>query len=148
MPARRPQSADLFGKRPAKTPPRLDPLEEADQIAIFQWRRLMVPKYPELRWLHASLNGVPLSPGLAAKMRALGMTAGIADVFLPVARGGYSGLYIELKRAKGVLSDLSSAQKEFVEFVSAQGFRAEWCKGWEAAVRLITDYLEARPCQA
>jgi len=148
MPARRPQSADLFGKRQSNVSPRLDPLEEADQIALFQWRRLMVPKYPELRWLHASLNGVPLSPGLAAKMRALGMTAGIADVFLPVAKGGYSGLYIELKRAKGVPSDLSSAQKEFVEFVTGQGYLARWCKGWEAAVRLITDYLEARPCQA
>lgn len=145
MPARRPQSADLFGKRPAKTPPRLDPLEEADQIAIFQWRRLMVPKYPELRWLHASLNGVPLSPGLAAKMRALGMTAGIADVFLPVAKGGYSGLYIELKRAKGVASDLSDDQREFLGFVAGQGYRAEWCKGWEAAKNLIVEYLETKP---
>ena len=136
------QSADLFGKRQSKTPPRLDPLEEADQIALFQWRRLMVPKYPELRWLHASLNGVPLSPALAVKMRALGMTAGIADVFLPVARGGYLGLYIEMKRAKGVPSDLSDDQRDFLRFAAGQGYRAEWCKGWEAAKNLILDYLE------
>ncbi len=139
---KRPQLPDLFGNRqPRKTS--ACPLEEAEQIALFQWRDVAVKTLPELRWLHSSLNGVPLSPGLAAKMRRMGMTKGVVDVFLPVVRNGYAGLYIEMKRRNGVPSDLSDDQSEFIDFARTQGYRADWCKGWERARDLILNYLEA-----
>ena len=138
---KRPQLPDLFGNRqPRKA--RAVPLEEAEQIALFQWRDIAVKVIPELRWLHSSLNGVPLSPGLAAKMRRMGMTRGVVDVFLPIVRGGYAGLYIEMKRSNGVPSHLSASQKEFISFAREQGYRAEWCKGWIPARELILEYLE------
>lgn len=71
------------------------------------------------------------------------MTKGVVDVFLPVVRGGYSGLYIEMKRRNGVESDLSDAQSEFIHFAREQGYRADWCKGWEMAKDMILFYLEA-----
>jgi hypothetical protein len=139
---KRPQLPDLFGNRqPRKA--NVCPLEEAEQIALFQWRDVAVKSIPELRWLHSSLNGVPLSPGLAVKMRRMGMTKGVVDVFLPVVRNGYSGLYIEMKRRNGVKSDLSDAQSEFIDFAREQGYRAGWCKGWEPARDMILNYLEA-----
>lgn len=138
---------DLFGVRRPVTAKRTDPLEEAEQRALFDWRNRMTGKFPELRWLHSSLNGVPLSQGLAVKMRSLGMTAGVCDVFLPVKRGAFSGLYIEMKRLKGVPSDLSDDQEEFIQFTNEQGYYATWCKGWEAAKQVITDYLEGRVCR-
>lgn len=144
IPAQRrkqPQLPDLFGNRqPRKAS--VCPLEEAEQIALFQWRDVAVKSIPELRWLHSSLNGVPLSPGLAVKMRRMGMTKGVVDVFLPVVRNGYSGLYIEMKRRNGVKSNLSDAQSEFIDFAREQGYRAEWCKGWEPARDMILNYLE------
>lgn len=138
---KRPQLPDLFGNRqPRKA--NACPLEEAEQILLFQWRDIAVKTIPELRWLHSSLNGVPLSPGLASKMRRMGMTRGVVDVFLPIVRGGYAGLYIEMKRRNGVESDLSASQKEFIVFAREQGYRAEWCKGWIPARDLILEYLE------
>lgn len=139
---KRPQLPDLFGKRQPRKVSAV-PLEEAEQIALFQWRDVAVQAIPELRWLHSSLNGVPLSPGLALKMRRMGMTRGVVDVFLPIVRGGYAGLYIEMKRRNGVPSHLSASQKEFIAFAREQGYRAEWCKGWEPARDLILNYLEA-----
>jgi hypothetical protein len=65
------------------------------------------------------------------------------DVFLPVVRNGYSGLYIEMKRRNGVKSDLSEAQSEFIDFAREQGYLADWCKGWEPARDMILSYLEA-----
>ncbi len=139
---KRPQLPDLFGNRQPRKASAC-PLEEAEQIALFQWRDIAAKSIPELRWLHSSLNGVPLSPGLAAKMRRMGMTKGVVDVFLPVARNGYAGLYIEMKRRNGVPSDLSDDQSEFIDFAREQGYRADWCKGWERARDLILNYLEA-----
>lgn len=138
---KRPQLPDLFGNRQPRKASTVS-LEETEQILLFQWRDLSVKDIPELRWLHSSLNGVPLSPGLAVKMRRMGMTKGVVDVFLPVVRGGYSGLYIEMKRRNGVESDLSASQKEFIAFAREQGYRAEWCKGWIPARDLILEYLE------
>lgn len=138
---KRPQLPDLFGNRqPRKA--NACPLEEAEQISLFQWRDVAAQAIPELRWLHSSLNGVPLSPRLAVKMRKMGMTKGIVDVFLPVVRNGYSGLYIEMKRRNGVKSNLSDAQSKFIDFAREQGYRAEWCKGWEIAKDMILNYLE------
>ena len=139
---KRPQLPDLFGNRQPRKESAV-PLEEAEQIALFRWRDIAVKVIPELRWLHSSLNGVPLSPGLAAKMRRIGMTKGVVDVFLPVVRNGYAGLYIEIKRRNGVPSDLSDDQSEFISFARAQGYRADWCKGWEPAKDMILNYLEA-----
>ena len=139
---KRPQLPDLFGNRQPRKASTV-PLEEAEQIALFRWRDIAVKAIPELRWLHSSLNGVPLSPGLALKMRRMGMTRGVVDVFLPVVRNGYAGLYIEMKRRNGVKSDLSDAQSEFIDFARDQGYRAEWCKGWEMAKDMILNYLDA-----
>lgn len=138
---KRPQLPDLFGNRqPRKA--NACPHEETEQILLFQWRDIAVKTIPELRWLHSSLNGVPLSPGLASKMRRMGMTRGVVDVFLPIVRNGYSGLYIEMKRSNGVPSHLSASQKEFLAFAREQGYRAEWCKGWIPARDLILEYLK------
>ena len=138
---KRPQLPDLFGNRqPRKAS--IVSLEETEQIALFRWRDIAVKAIPELRWLHSSLNGVPLSPGLSLQLRRMGMTRGVVDVFLPIVRGGYAGLYIEVKRRNGVPSDLSDAQSEFIDFAREQGYRAEWCKGWIPARDLILEYLE------
>lgn len=62
------------------------------------------------------------------------------DICLPVARGAWHGLYIELKRIKG-----SHIQREQVQWIAAlekQGYRARICKGWDEARKAIEEYLE------
>lgn len=58
-------------------------------------------KYPELWLLNGSLNGVRLSIGQAVKAKRCGEKRGFPDIFLPVARKGFHGLAIELKKKKG-----------------------------------------------
>ena len=105
--------------------------ESAEQTALFCACALNVGKYPELKWFHAVPNGG--SRGDTAGLRAMrgaqlvaeGVRSGVADTCLPVKRGPYSGLYIELKKrsvkpkkatSKGGLSD---EQIEFGEFVKS-----------------------------
>jgi len=112
-----------------------------------------VGKYPELKWFHAVPNGG--SRGDTAGLRAMrgaqlvaeGVRSGVADTCLPVKRGPYSGLYIELKKrsvkpkkatSKGGLSD---EQIEFGEFVKSQGYAWYCCYGWEEAWSCLQWYL-------
>lgn len=116
--------------------------ERAEQTALFAWKRALQRKHPELRWLHSSQNGLAASSkGEAQRAKAAGMCAGVPDICLPVPRGKYGGLYIELKRKSGKRSDLSPAQLEWLQGLCDNGFRAEVAFGWEQAKNIILDYL-------
>jgi hypothetical protein len=116
------------------------PVESLEQEMVFYWARANEKAHPELKWLHSSLNGVRLRPMQAVRAKKQGMKKGIADIFLPVKRDKFSGLYIELKRLKG--STTSLEQKEFLRFVRDQGYFAEICLGANEAIKLIKKYLE------
>lgn len=126
--------------------------EAREQEYLFQWKRgIGVRRWPELRWLHASANGMAASSvGTAARMKKQGMTRGIPDLCLPVARNGFHGLYVELKRTNGTMRDLSSEQRQCLDFLREQGYQALVAFGWRDAVKVIEEYMEptSQPIQA
>ena len=69
----------------------------------------------------------------------MGVKAGVPDLFMPVARGGFHGLFIEMKRSAG--GRLSDAQNEWIDRLRAEGYLAEVCAGWEAARETVLEYL-------
>ena len=117
----------------------LIPTEAQEQTALFRWAEIVGKTHPELRLLHAIPNGGSRNPIEALHLKQQGVKAGIPDICLPCARGGRHGLYIELKRRKG--GRVSDEQREMIKALTAQGYRAEVCKGWEEAARIITEYL-------
>jgi hypothetical protein len=62
----------------------------------------------------------------------------VPDICLPVPRGGWHGLYIELKARGG---SASREQKQWLAALQRLGYRAELCVGWAQARRLIEDYM-------
>ena len=115
--------------------------EYQEQAAIFRLAQIHCRQYPELRWLNGSLNGVRLTIGQAVKMKKAGMKSGFPDLNLPVKRGGYPGLYIELKRIKG--GRVEPEQREWREFLLSQGYAHYFCKGCDEAWRVIIDYFNS-----
>lgn len=113
--------------------------EEEEQILLFQWAGYMMGTYPELKWMFHIGNGGYRSAAEAGRFKAMGVKPGVSDVFLSVPRGGYHGLYIEMKRADG--GQLSDDQREWLEDMSLCGYRAVMCHGWEAARDVLIDYL-------
>jgi hypothetical protein len=101
-----------------------------------------VQRWPELALLFAVPNGGHRDIRVAAKLKAEGVKAGVPDMCLPVPRGQFHGLWIELKAGKNTAS---TEQKWWLTELRACGHRAEVCRGWEAAARVIVDYLEQRP---
>lgn len=112
--------------------------EHAEQVALFSWAELMEAQYPELRWMHAIPNGGHRHKSVAAKMKAEGVKAGVLDVCLPVARGCWHGLYIEMKYGK---NKPTKEQKECIDFLCAQGYYVDVCYSAERAIEVVVEYL-------
>ena len=116
------------------------PTENQEQAALFEWAEAASGKYPELRLLHAIANGGKRDGRTAAVLQWTGVKPGVPDLCLPVARGGFHGLYIELKRLKG--GALSINQKTWLGLLAREGYKAVMCRGWLDARDTILNYLE------
>lgn len=116
-------------------------LESAHQQQVVEWARWASrsAKYPMLEMLHCSLNGVKLSKSQAGIAKGQGMLSGVPDLFLPVPRGKYHGLYIEMKHGSNTLTD---NQKKFLQNAANVGFAVSVCYSAQEAIKRIEDYYK------
>lgn len=113
--------------------------EHAHQVALYMWIALEGKAlHPELGLLFAIPNGGQRSPIVARKLKMEGVKPGVSDLFLPVARGGCHGLFIEMKKPKG---KASADQLEFGAKVQAQGFGFVVTDSWDKARDILLSYL-------
>lgn len=117
---------------------RIIPTEDEEQTWLFSWAAAQMGRFPELELTHHVPNGGKRSKSEAVRFRAMGVKAGVSDVCLPVPRGRYHGLYIEMKALDG---RLASEQKNFLTAVRKQGYFGVVCYGGEAAARVVLRYL-------
>jgi len=137
---RHPNFKALKGRPPSREPePRNQP-EYESQKALFQWARMpaVVRQLPGIDLLEGSMNGVKLSTAQAGKARAAGMLKGSHDVRLPVARGRWIGLSIELKYGDNVPT---AEQLAIGARLEEEGWRVHYVWEWTEAVKIITEFL-------
>lgn len=118
------------------------PTESEEQRALFHWAEYQRGNYPELSLLYHIPNGGKRSIREAVRFREEGVKAGVPDLCLPVARNGFHGLYIELKRTKG--GRTTDCQKQWLNALSSQGYCTAVCSGWAEASQLIIRYLSGK----
>ncbi len=119
---------------------RLTGSESEEQIALFQWAEVMSGKRPELALLYHVPNGGARMAATAGRLKAEGVKAGVPDVCLPVARGGYHGMYIEMKVKPNKPTKL---QLVWLSELSKQGYQTAVCYSWQEAATLIEKYLDS-----
>jgi hypothetical protein len=130
--------------KPFRLTPQI-PTEHDEQKRLFNWAERHLGTLPELRNLFAIPNGGSRGDSVksrvitGARLKAEGVKAGVPDIYLAVARNGYHGLYIELKRVKG--GRLEDDQIRWLNSLNAQGYRAVVCFGWNDARDVICRYL-------
>jgi hypothetical protein len=118
--------------------------EHGHQVALFVKFAQNFFKYPELRLAFAIPNGGMRDKITAANLKAEGVKAAVPDVFIPVARGKFHGLFVEMKRPEGPKGRAGAATPEQLKFIAdlqAQGFGAVVCVGWEQAWTVVEQYL-------
>lgn len=113
--------------------------EGGAQEMLFRWITYQLDEYPELALLYHIPNGGKRDAKTATILKRQGVKAGVPDLHLPVARGGYHGLYIELKVGDNTTT---KKQKDWIRELSKQGYLAVVCYGWDEAAKQLLDYLE------
>ena len=111
------------------------PTEHEEQAAVIVW----ADQHPIAKYLFAIPNGSHKSPAAAAKFKREGLRSGIPDLFLPVPRGVFCGLFLEMKRTKGSVT--SKEQFIWLEYLNERGYKTEICKGADEAIATIKEYL-------
>jgi hypothetical protein len=106
-----------------------DLTEHEIQSGIFAELAQYHGKIAGLEWVHSIPNGakLPYTKGKdnrricnqAVWLKNEGMTPGISDIFGPAPRGGYHGIYVEVKSRIGKASE---EQKAFMEYAAGEGF--------------------------
>lgn len=120
---------------------RLYPTEEEEQTAVMHWAEMMAGRWPELRLLFHIPNGGKRSKTEAARFRAAGVRRGVPDLFLPCARGGYHGMWIEMKAIGG---RVSREQEQWRKELMEQGYMSVVCYGAAAAIETIEKYMHLK----
>jgi len=116
--------------------------EDKEQEALFAWAKY----FNELRNIFAVPNGAFLAGDATARAKQMnrlkkqGLKTGVSDIFLPVAKNGKHGLFIEMKNASGK-GRLSGEQKDFLSEMASAGYACAICHGAGEAIDEIKDYM-------
>lgn len=84
-------------------------------------------------------NGGNRNAKEAAGLKREGVLAGVPDLMIAEPRGGFCGLFIEMKRKTG--GRVSAEQKELISKLRARGYRAEVARGVDEAWALFEEYM-------
>ena len=125
-------------KQAAKT--RKRPSEEEHRIQC-ECVKYFALQYPSLRGrLFAVPNGGRRDATTAAKLKAEGVVAGVADLILLKSNRDYGALLIEMKTRKGRQRD---SQKQWENTVCADSeYKYVVCRSFDDFKREVDDYLK------
>lgn len=114
--------------------------ESQHQMAVMKWtqQESIRRKWPELKLLFHIPNERYCTPQQGKNLQRMGVKRGVPDLFLPVPRGRYKGLWLEMKTERGTTTD---DQEWWGRQLQGQGYMWEVCHGWESAVRVLEWYL-------
>jgi hypothetical protein len=136
-----PAAAKLFKQKPIRAKP-VD-REGQEQAALMRELELRYPAVFEL--IYHVPNGGHRVKAVAGKLKAQGVKAGIPDLVLTMARGGFFGLYIEFKATPPNDAAISPSQHERIRKLNEQGYLAVVCRGHFDTVEQIRAYLRLAP---
>lgn len=114
--------------------------EAEEQIALMNWAQMMSGVIPELKMLYHVPNEGKRSKAAGGKLKAMGLKKGVPDIVLPVPRGKYHGLYMELKRVDS--GHATEEQLWWLEQLEWYGYAVTICRGWQNASKAIMNYLK------
>jgi hypothetical protein len=115
--------------------------EQAELIREFE---RLYPQYAD--YLFAIPNGGSRRNKFEGyRLKAQGVKAGVSDLFLPIPRGGFHGIWIEFKAAPPFDAAVTDSQKEWLAKMKEQGYDAHLAKGVAAALEIFSHYLRRAP---
>lgn len=112
--------------------------ESEEQQALFTWAEYEKHNIPELELLYHIPNGGKRNAREAARLKREGVKSGVPDINLPIPRGMYYGLWVEMKSEKG---KPTKSQEKWIKSLRDWGHYVAVCHNWEEAKNEIIKYL-------
>lgn len=121
--------------------------EERVHTAVCNYLRL---QYPDVIFTSESA-GIRLTIGQAAKVKKLRSEAALPDLWIAEPRGGYCGLFLELKRDQAEVYDKRGklrqtphikAQNAMLIRLLEKGYYAAFGCGFDDAKKVIDSYMD------
>jgi hypothetical protein len=115
--------------------------EAAHQTALFCWAVLpeQQKKYPDLKLMFHIPNGGTRNKAEAGNLKAQGVKSGVPDIYLPVPRAGFHGLWIEMKVKN---NKPSKEQDEWISELSKRKYAVSVAYSWVQATEHLIYYLQ------
>lgn len=130
-----------------KTP---SPLESAEQKNVVKW----LNNYGAIRWpelivpmpdgprfpVFSFRNEGKMSPRQGKHFKEMGLFPSVPDFLIPVPRGVYSGLFVEMKRVypKG---KVTAGQRVLCDWLNKNGYKSIIAFGSQNAIEQIIGYM-------
>jgi hypothetical protein len=130
--------------------------EHLEQVAVIEWCEAHAGKYPGITKIYATPNGgsrpfreaadkagniIRYSPE-SQRLKKEGVKAGVPDLFLPLSRGGFHGLYIEMKIWP---RKPEAEQWHRIDELNNDGYLAVLCYYADAAIDVLEWYMQDCP---
>lgn len=114
--------------------------EAQHQANVIKWTQQpsIRHQWPELALLHHIPNGGSRDNVEGKHLKQQGVKSGVPDLCLPVPRGRYHGLYIEMKKEDG---KTSPDQEWWGDRLQTQGYAWTVCHGYQAAIDVLQWYM-------
>ena len=105
--------------------------EAAEQKAVVQWCA-----YMNIPVVHIPNEG-KRSPRQGAELKQMGLQKGFPDLFVPLPKKGFHGLFIEMKYGRNKPTE---NQKEWLALLVKNGYACAVCYGADEAIKNIESY--------
>lgn len=132
------------GARPRRRATRVD-REGAEQKVLMRWLFGEKARGGDLANVYDHTyhvpNGGQRSKVTAAALKGQGVKAGVSDLVVALARGGYHGLYLEFKATPPDHAALADSQRAWLARMEQQGYCAVLARGLEEAKAAIREYM-------
>ena len=115
--------------------------EDGHQCAVMQ--KLAIEKPQHWEFVHHVPNGGERSAQVGGRMKAMGVRRGVPDIVWPIRRGGYPGLYVELKIPKyrtAADRGRTKFQEVWCQHLVSEGYAVVLAFGWYSAWRALFLY--------
>ena len=112
--------------------------ESEHQQEFIRWCKLHKTILPDLAHLYAIPNGAATTENNRSRLVAEGLKQGVSDLHLPVPKGPYHGLWLEMKTSKGIVTP---EQARWIRAMRSLGHAALVVRSWADATAVIERYL-------
>ncbi|MCO7225900.1 VRR-NUC domain-containing protein [Pleionea sp. CnH1-48] len=120
-------------------------VESQHQRTVIEWADLATIQGVKVgEHLFAIPNGGHRHIAVARKLKLEGVRPGVPDLFLAISKGGFHGLFIEMKAPKPHKSTVSQYQVDWQVRLTSQNYWVVVCYGADAAIQQIKDYLQLK----